>query len=187
MQRIVKHMSEHDKQYNTISYDEIIGHFGEDTIKDRFQYLYDKMTAYIAERGMEDALWINEDILRQAVMDYFADIYRLKVFHRIDRVNLIKISAYEVYWLLRRKPIQNKRMSGNDTKAVFSNEGFLTVFIAHECLGSNSKIPMTKEQADSYIDYLKHLNYCLKYRAIDKQWLETNLLSVEFGRSIGKS
>lgn len=41
-----------------------------------------------------------------AVLDYFTDINRLKHFHEISRTNLYKTKAYEISWLLRRRPIQ---------------------------------------------------------------------------------
>lgn len=57
-----------------------------------------------------------------AIMDYFTDVYRLKEFHKIKNINMIKIVAYEVYWILKRKPIQIRGTEVN-TKVVFANEG----------------------------------------------------------------
>lgn len=167
-----------------LSYNELVSHFGEETIQDRYKFLYDKMSEYIQARNIEDLVVINEDILQQMVMDYFADIYRLKSFHNIDKVNITKIVAYEVYWLLRRKPIQLINYSNNNSKLTFVNEGFLTTFIAHECLEPRATAPMSSAQEDDFMNYLKHVNYCLKYRYIDKQWLETVLYSLEIGKII---
>ena len=169
-----------------LSYDKLISHFGEKTIKDRYKFLYDKMLEYINVREIHPYVSINEDILHQTIMDYFADIYRLKTFHNIDRVNITKIIAYEVFWLLRRKPIQLTSSQENNTKLTFVNEGFLTVFIAHESLMPYATSPMSKEQEKDFLNYLKHINYSLKYRCIDKQWLETILYSIEIGKIIGR-
>lgn len=118
-----------------------------------------------------------------AIMDYYADIYRLKEFHKIEHINITKIVSYEVYWLLRRKPIQVKAMS-IDSKVVFANEGFLTTFIAHECLVPEETQPMNKEKEEVFFKYLRHINYHLKYRNVDKQNLEIMLYSFETGRFI---
>lgn len=172
-------------EYCQIPYDEIRNHFGDDKIKERYSFLYEKMSEYIEARYDESILIINEDILHQAIMDYFADIYRLKLFHKIDRVNITKIVAYEVYWLWRRKPIQLVNAFGNTSKMVFANEGFLTTFIAHACLGEDDALkPMSKEQEEKYLKFLSHINYCLKYRAIDKQSLETMLMATEMGKAL---
>ena len=49
-------------------------------------------------------LRIHEMALTHAVMDYYSDIQRLKEYQKIERVNEIKIMAYETFWLLKRKP-----------------------------------------------------------------------------------
>lgn len=170
-------------QQNMLSYDVIVSYFGIQTIKDRYKYLYDKMQMYIDERGLQNTLYVHEDILHQAVMDYFADVYRLKEFHKIEHINITKIVSYEVYWLLRRKPIQMKATSV-DSKGVFANEGFLTTFIAHECLVPEETAPMNKEKEEFFLKYLQHVNYHLKYRSVDKQNLEIMLYSFETGRFI---
>lgn len=167
------------------SYDEILDHFGENTVSDRYKYIYEKMKKYLEERKLEKKVKINDKILQQAIMDYFADIYRLKKFHGIDRVNLNKINSYEIYWLLRRKVMQVIEETEKDN-LVFINEGFLTVFIAHECLSPEGSAPRTKEQENALLNYLSHLFYCFKYRNIDKQWLETILYSIDLGKILGE-
>ena len=62
-------------QEELLNYNEIIAYFTEETITERFKYLYDKMQEYINERNQQDCLMINEDILHQVLMDYFTDIY----------------------------------------------------------------------------------------------------------------
>ena len=172
-----------EKGYYSVRYDEIISHFGMDKIEARFRFLYDKIKEYIDDRNLGDKVSIDEDILSQAIMDYFADIYRLKKFHGIERVNKSKIVSYEVYWLLRRKPIQ-KILSKDSFALAFVNEGFLTTFIAHELLQPNESAPLSEKQESEFLRYLQHVNYYLKYRMIDKQWLETILYSFEVGKII---
>ncbi len=71
-------------------------------------------------REQQDSLVICEEILHQVVMDYFADVYRLKEFHKIENTNMAKILAYEAYWILRRKPIQMNCVS-DAAKNIFAD------------------------------------------------------------------
>lgn len=170
-------------QETLLSYDVIVDYFGKETIADRYKYLYDKMQEYIDDRNLQDSLVIYEDILHQAIMDYFADVYRLKKFHQIENINMTKIVAYEVYWILRRKPIQIKCQSAN-AKIVFANEGFATTFIAHEYLVPEETEDLSPDKEDAFLRYLNHIYYHLKYRCIDKQCLEIMLYSFETGKYI---
>lgn len=169
-------------QETSLSYDEIVAHFGRDTIEDRYKYLYDKMQEYINEIKQTDVLYINTTLLQQTIMDYFVDIYRLKTFHKIEHVNITKIVAYEIYWILRRKPIQLKE-TGTIT---FPNESFLTIFVAHELLVPEETEPWSQHQEDIFLKYLSHFNYHLKYRNVDKQCLEAMLFSFETAKNMGK-
>lgn len=172
-------------QDNTLSYEMIVNYFEKETIQDRYKYLYDKMQEYITERKQSESLVVNEDILHQVVMDYFTDIYRIKEFHKIEHINITKIVAYEVFWILRRKPLQI--VDGHsDTRLVFANEGFLTTFIAHELLIPEETIPMNDRQEKAFLQYLQHINYHLKYRNVDKQCLETMLYSFSTGREMAQ-
>lgn len=170
-------------QENLLSYDVIANYFGSEKIADRYKYLHEKMQEYIYIRDLQDDLMICSNILHQVVMDYFTDVYRLKEFHQIENINMTKIVAYEVYWILRRKPIQVKVQS-NNTKIVFANEGFCTTFIAHEYLMPEETTPLGPNKEDAFLKYLQHIYYHLKYRCVDKQCLEIMLYSFETGKYI---
>lgn len=177
-------MKDYNERDKTVSYEMLLNYFGEEVIHDRVKFVYEKMSQYLAERKLSAKIVIDNDILHQAILDYFADIYRIKVFHGIDRVNLNKIDGYEIYWLLRRKPMQviDKQENRN---LVFVNEGFLTVFIAHECLSPNESVTRTEDQEKALLGYLDHIFYSLKYRKVDQQWLETILYSIDVGKLLG--
>ena len=169
-------------QETSLSYDEIVAYFGKETIADRYKYLYDKMQDYIDEVKQKDVFFVNTAILQQALMDYFADIYRLKTFHKIEHVNIVKIVSYEVYWLLRRKPIQIRENGDN----VFPNESFLTIFAAHELMVPDETEPLSPQQEDIFLKFLSHFNYYLKYRNVDKQCLEAILFAFESGKGMSE-
>lgn len=134
-------------------------------------------------RNLQDVLTICEEALQKTIMDYFADVYRLKEFHHIANINMTKIVAYEVYWILRRKPIQIQKQPAS-TKVVFANEGFATTFIAHEYLTPEETEPLSPDKEEAFFKYLEHIFYHLKYRCIDKQCLEFMLYSFETGKYI---
>lgn len=169
---------------NCLSYSEIVNYFGNKKITDRYKYLYDKMDAYIRARELEDQLVIHEGILQQVVMDYLVDIYRMKEFHKIDHAGPTKIIAYEAYWILRRKPLQPCE-GALDSKLVFANEGFITTLVAHELLIQAGDEPMSQETEENLLEFLRHLNYHLKYRSCDKKNLELMLYAYQTGRKAG--
>lgn len=168
--------------YKAVDVQTILEYFGEDKIKDRFKFIYDKFLTYIAERNLQDKIIINKNLLQQAVIDYFSDIYRLKKFHGINNINMTKIVAYEAYWLLKRKPLQIV-LTDTDTRLTFINEGFITTFIAHEFLMPDD-VPLSDDKKEAFLKFLKHLHYCLKYRELNKQSLESVLFAFETGKEV---
>ncbi len=168
---------------NCLSYSEIVNYFGNEEVAERYKFLYDKMAAYIRARELEEQLMIHEGVLQQAVMDFFVDIYRMKEFHKIDRADTTKIIAYESYWILRRKPLQ-ACAGAMDAKLVFANEGFITTLIAHELLLGTGEEPLSQDEEENLLEFLRHLNYHLKYRSCDKQNLELMLYAYQTGRKI---
>lgn len=176
----------------TSDYNEIVAHFTEETIADRYRFLYDKMLRYIQERKWEPYLEINETILHHTIMDYFADIFRLKEFHNIEHANKSKILAYEIYWILRRKPLQIQRTQTDEKSEAesrnlaFANEGFAVTLLANEFLAPKGQTPMSAEKEKAFLGLLDHLYYHFKYRLTDKQNLETMLCAFEVGKILGQ-
>ncbi len=176
---------------NQLSYDDVLNYFGSDKIENRYMFIFDKMQEYIKVRGMEEDLFINPILLQQAVMDYFVDIYRMKEFHKIEKTDMMKILAYESYWILRRKPIQSKNGTFAeevpvrlDDRHTYANEGFITTLIAHEFLFPEVDEPLSEDEEDTLLDFLRHLNYHLKYRSTDKQGLEMVFHAFKLGRKL---
>lgn len=108
-------------QETSLGYDEIVAYFGKETVEDRYKYLYEKMREYIDATNQNEVLCVKMSLLQQAVMDYFSDVYRLKTFHKIEHTNITKIIAYEIFWILRREPIQLTEQGD----VIFPNEEFL--------------------------------------------------------------
>lgn len=174
------------------NYNEIVAHFSEETIADRYRFLHQEMQKYIQERKLEPYLYVNETILHHVIMDYFTDIFRLKKFHNIDHTNKSKILAYEIHWILHRKPLQikgsksDKNSDPANKNLPFANEGFAVTLLANEFLLPKGQTPMSEEKEKAFWELLDHLYYHFKYRYTDKQNLEAILCAFEVGKILGQ-
>ena len=106
-------------------YSDILSAFGKEKIEKRYEILQEYLSAFIKRHKYEDKVNIAESVLNQAVVDYFADIHRLKNFHHIEAINYLKIHAYTAYWILRRKPLQIIADDPKDVELAFVNERFV--------------------------------------------------------------
>ena len=165
---------------NAVTYSKVLEHFGQEKIDDRYQFLYSKLERYIEAKGLSNDVRIDEALLQQVIRDYFTDIYRLKMFHGITRVNITKIIAYQIYWFLKRKPLQ---IISSDKDLAFLNENFATIFIAHEFLQEDKEF-MTEAGENKLMAFLEHLSYHFKYRTVDKQNIEIMLFAFETGKQV---
>lgn len=165
---------------NAVTYSKVLDHFGQEKIDDRYKFIYSKLERYIEAKELSDCVRIDEDLLQQVIRDYFTDIYRLKVFHGIIHVNITKIIAYQIYWFLKRKPLQ---IITSDKELSFINENFATIFIAHEFLYEDKEF-MTETGEDKLMAFLEHLSYHFKYRTVDKQNIELMLFAFETGKQV---
>ena len=165
------------------SYHDIVEEFGRERIQNRFQDLLLEYEGYLKKHNLtnEDVM-INTYSLQHAVLDYFTDISRLKKFHKINRVNTFKVTAYQVNWLLRRKPIQIVR--DEEEKLVYINEKFILSHIMarfKNLVGYDFYSELKPENQKVILGYIDSLFYYLKYRNCSSQVLEFALLSIGAG------
>ena len=172
-------------------YSDIISEFTEKRIQERFQDFYDAYDDFIKKMHLKKVVRINSYTLWHAVLDYFTDISRLKKFHKIERVNTFKIMAYELSWLIRRKPLQivvDEDEQEDRAKAealVFINEKFVLSYIVSyftKLIGYDFYETLNEQNKACFDGYLDSLFYYLKYRNCSSQTLEFALLS--FGAGI---
>jgi hypothetical protein len=164
---------------NYIEYTEVVNHFSEEKITQRYLRLLDSAKTFIENMGYNDYVVCNETLLMLAVLGYFSDIIRLKNFHKIGKANEIKICAYETAWLLKRKPLQIK--DSNEQKYAFCNEQFAysqIVFLLENGCNEGTKV-FTHKELRYFSD---SLFYHLKYRGHEPQTLELMLISFIAGR-----
>lgn len=167
------------------NYKEVIQEFGINKIKQRYMDIHQAYEEFIENLEISDKVVVNTYILMHAIMDYFTDISRLKSFHKIDYTNSYKTTAYEISWLLRRKPLQV--MVDEQEDLVYINEKFVL---------SYTMSFLTRNQPEDFYDildknrqkgldgFMESLYYYFKYRNCNAQSLEMALLSFEAGMNI---
>lgn len=168
-------------------YEEIIEHFGEDKIAARYDTIENYLNKFIARSKFKDNLEISFSLLNQAIIDYFADIDRLKNFHHIEKINYVKIHAYSAYWLLKRKPIQINSYTGDDSEITFINEDFVATYLLSFLRGEKLGVVIKKEHRQEYNEFMENIKYVLRYRLVTAQTLETILQSYNAGRIFERS
>lgn len=168
-------------------YEEIIEHFGEEKLISRYDALQEYMELFIERSNYQDKVAVATSVLNQAVIDYFADIDRLKEFHHIEHINYMKIHAYSAYWILRRKPIQIIVDDDEDMELAFVNENFVASYLMQFLRGENKGVVIKREDRYAYNEFVNNLKYVLRYRTITPQMLETILESYAAGRMFERS
>lgn len=168
-----------------INYDSLMKEVTEEVIENRLKQLQTEMLTFINTNQLQDVVFIHKMALNHAVMDYFSDIQRLKSYQQIEHINEVKIKAYETFWLLKRRPLQLKAQLDND-KWFYVNEKFLLARLAGFMLRDNINVPLTKENAEAFKNYLDTLYYYLKFRKTDAQAIELMLLGFEAGKLLPK-
>lgn len=168
-------------------YSDILKDFGKDKIEIRYETLYEYLTAFLKRHKYEGKVIIAESVLNQAVVDYFADIHRLKNFHHIETVNFVKIHAYTAYWMLRRKPLQIVEDDPEDIDRAFVNERFVASYLLQFLRGENMDVIITETERPVYLEFVRNLEYFLRYRTVTPQMLETMLEAYQGGEAFQKS
>ena len=163
--------------------------FGETKISSRYEALLIKLRAFIKQIDLCDYIYVDKNLLWQSVLDYFADIARLKKFHGIKRANEDKMWPYTGYWIIRRKPLQIK----SDTKNIenymqlknelnFINEKFVLCFILKYLTYPKRVKTDCEVHLKNKIDiFIENLFYYFKYRKCDPQSIELTMYSFKAG------
>ena len=114
------------------------------------------------------------------ILDYYADIDRLKQFHDVDLVRPTKMIAYTVAWIVRRKPLQFVRYS-DDERDMFVNERFAAYLMVNECMTADDKKYIDKKNYARLREYSDLLLYYFKYRECNPQVIELAIESFKLG------
>lgn len=163
--------------------DDTIKVHGESRIAERWDTLYKEMSVFIELHELSDVARIDKLLLSTAIMDYLNDIRRLKEFHKILTVNSIKVHAYTVYWLLRRKPIQISCQT--DRKELITlNERFALQYLCNylSVRERKSHILLRSEESKGIENFAGMLLYYMIYRLHDAHSLEMMLVAFFAGQ-----
>lgn len=171
-------MNSYEQREN--NYIEIVRKVGDDKFQERFEELLASADEFIKEAGYKGHVECNERILLNVLLDYFADIFRLKEFHSIKKVRTEKIFAYMVAWIVKRKPLQFIHYTDME-KDIFINERFAVYLMLNECLLCGEKKFVSRESKDKLDEYLDLLLYYFKYRECNPQVIELAIESFKMG------
>lgn len=163
-------------------YQYLIEHFGEEKIRERMAFLINTANLLIESREVEEYVFVNKKLIEQIVIDYFADVKRLKDFHGIEKIDSSKIAAYTAYWVLKRKPLHIKEGVSEETyrKMPFlidMNEWFAS-YLLKSMVFDMSKRLISKETLRDWNNFDYLLTYFLTYRIVTHQALELVIVAM---------
>lgn len=167
-----------------LDYKYLLDEFGENKISSRYKTIYSYLEDYITRHELAEKVIISEGLLNQMILDYFVDIYRLKEFHNIDKINSTKIHAYTSYWLLKRKPLQIICQNDDSPELIFVNERFVCGYLIRFLTELDYDIAILEEKKQEYIEFIDNLMYFCQYRVNTPQMLETMLSGFRAGRAL---
>jgi len=165
-----------------ISYEYLLDHFGEEKVKERFVFLLKTAKRFLENLGIEQYVVINDNVLEEVVVDYFADIKRLKDFHEIEKTESCKVGAYTAYWIYKRKPLHLKE---NVDKAVLKelpclidvNDWFASTLMVAMVFDTRGRLFRDAEALRLWNEFERRLTYLFTYRIITPQSLELIMLA----------
>jgi hypothetical protein len=166
------------------NYEYVLTHFGVDKVRTRFVFIREKALEFL--RGtchnfsltLNDFFFVNDALIEEAVIDYFADLHRLKEFHNIEKAQPQKVAAYTAYWIYRRKPIQVIKNLDDQILYKFPNIKFINEMFAYVLLMNlvfDARQPFVGRNVDLF---RRHILYNFKYRQINSQILEMLIISL---------
>lgn len=167
------------------SYDDIVNKVTLQRVQERFRDLNQSYIDFIESENISDKVKVNSFMLIHAILDYFTDIARLKDFHKIDHTNSYKTLAYEISWLLRRKPLQV--LEDENESLVYINEKFILSYAFNFITESKKSIryqELNEVKKQCFHGFIESFYYHLKFRNCDPQVLELAMLSFEAGLTV---
>lgn len=162
------------------SYVEMIENIGENKLQETFTEVLASANHFIEEAGYQDHVECNERILMSLLLDYFADLFRMKDFHGIQWVRTEKSFAYLISWIIRRKPLQFIHYT-EEEKDIYVNERFAAFLMLNECLLCGERKFVGAENQANLDEYISLLFYYFKYRECSPQALELAIVSFKMG------
>lgn len=167
------------------TYIQVLEEYGEEAFTSRLQLLLASAKDFIHNHKVTEYISIDFVALEDAVLDYYADIYRLKLFHNINRVNPFKVASYTAYWLAKRKPLH---LGTNPPDAILHNKPelreFNSWFASHVAVFSvfdrnKPELVGIDEKRQTAHKVYSDLSYFFTYRVFTPQTIELALLALD--------
>lgn len=164
------------------NYQFLIEYFGEDVLESRYNTIFSYLEDYIQVKELEDEVSISKPLLNNLVVDYFVDIYRLKDFQDIQKVNDAKIYAYTAYWLLRRKPLQLVKADLKNEFA-FINEEMVVAYLYSFLYSEPNNVAIISLKEKEFKEFENNLLYTFMYRDYSPKMIESLIYAFQAGRA----
>lgn len=143
----------------------------EGRVKARLKLLYEIYRHNFADwRGV----YLNPQILREAVESYYCDIYRLKLFRQVEWADDHKKAAYTMKWLARMRPIQ-MHSGAKATEATLMANGLYATLSGMTLLGVREG---WKDDA-WWIKYTTNMLYLLHYHSPSVEQLSSEMCTLD--------
>ncbi|MFQ9985349.1 MAG: hypothetical protein ACLRVS_05825 [Lachnospiraceae bacterium] len=88
---------------------------------------------------------------------------------------------------MRRKPLQIIEDNEDDVELAFVNERFVASYLLQFLRGKHEKVFILEEDRQDYMEFVKNMEYVLRYRTVTAQMLETVLESYMAGMAFYKA
>ena len=156
-------------------YQFLLEYFPANNIHLRFKTLWEDTVKVVESYGLQNKLRVDEKSFQMVILDYFTDTARLKDFQDIRRTNVDKIYGYEMYWFLRRHPIQI--IDGCQNLADFDINEKVAMGVFLPRILQAAKLPYEEKKQNAEFQailkkFIELLFYNLKYRTYTQQSLE---------------
>lgn len=162
-------------------YQFLLSYFPDNIIFFRFKTLLSNTIAILKKRNITDKVRIDLESFKMMILDYFTDIARLKDFQDIEHTNVQKIYGYQLYWFLRRHPIQ---IIQEFPKNFDINEKVAIALFLPRIL-KEAGIDQNKPSGTAAKNFINLLFYNMKYRTYTPQSLELMIEAFLVGRQWG--
>jgi len=168
---------------NKYTYQYLINEVTEDLLKELQLLILSTAEEFRKDRFIVELVSVDEFLVNHIVVDFFADVLRLKEFHKIETINYIKIASYLSYWIYKRKPLYiSKQIDKNiikDKPYLQSINEWFCLFIINSILYDLYKPIFLPVGEKSFFNFQKLLWYNFCYRVVTPQLIELALVGVE--------
>ena len=173
-----------ERRSRSSDYEYLCDIFTTDRLYERFDFIERAARQFIHDRDVEEYVSVSLASIGNAVIDYFADIARLKDFHNVDRINPNRVAAYCAYWIYKREPLvlckePDDELLESKPYLADINEWFCTTLFL--VMTYDMKKPLVGDgiSVTKWKDIVNLINYYFVYRVVTQQSLELMLVALD--------